>query len=334
MDVIACHQAGMAEVVATSGTALTDEQITLLKRYSPNLRMAFDADAAGQAAAKRGIDLALQAGMSIRVIQIPDGAGKDPDECIKKNKDTWFAAVDAAQDIMEWYLERAFRDRSLHEAKDRQKIVDDVLPEIGRIPFAVEQDFWLRELAGRVGVDVAILREDMKRFRHDKKSTSTTSHAPAPDNRPLSATSAPALTRVGMMVERLIGLVVRFPVLFEKGGFDRLPTQAIMVSTYAPLYEQWKVLYTTNTPFTSILHDTVREHIGEQGLSILLMKAELDFSDFKEKEAREEYLHLTARITDEWKKERRKALQFEIERLERSGNTADLARAMAEFQSL
>ena len=78
MDVIACHQAGMTNVVATSGTALTEHQIELLKRYTTNLAMAFDADAAGQNAAKRGIDLAREAGMAVKVIRIPDGAGKDP----------------------------------------------------------------------------------------------------------------------------------------------------------------------------------------------------------------------------------------------------------------
>ena len=85
MDVIACHQAGMTNVVATSGTALTEEQIALLKRYSNNLAIAFDADAAGINAARRGIEIALAAGMNIRIIRIPDGAGKDPDECIKKD---------------------------------------------------------------------------------------------------------------------------------------------------------------------------------------------------------------------------------------------------------
>ena len=73
MDVVACHQAGMKNVVASSGTALTFEQIKLLKRYSNNIAIAFDADAAGQNAAKRGIDLALEQGMNIKIIQIPAG---------------------------------------------------------------------------------------------------------------------------------------------------------------------------------------------------------------------------------------------------------------------
>ena len=78
MDVIACHQAGMKYVVATSGTALTEHHVQLLKRYAPDLYLAFDSDSAGERAAKRGIELALEAGMHVKIIQIPEGAGQNP----------------------------------------------------------------------------------------------------------------------------------------------------------------------------------------------------------------------------------------------------------------
>ena len=137
MDVIACHQARMKNVVAASGTALTDHQVQLLKRYSSNINMAFDADAAGQAAAKRGIDIALQEGMSIKVIRIPEGAGKDADECLKKNPAVWFQSVKDASDIMDWYFERAFGGRNTDNPKEKQQIANELLPEIARIPYAV-----------------------------------------------------------------------------------------------------------------------------------------------------------------------------------------------------
>src|SRR3989339_70222 len=79
MDVVACHQAGMKNVVASSGTALTLEQIKLLKRYSSNIAMAFDGDSAGVAAAKRGVNIALGEGLNVKTIRIPEGKGKDPD---------------------------------------------------------------------------------------------------------------------------------------------------------------------------------------------------------------------------------------------------------------
>ena len=89
MDVIASHQAGVKNVIASSGTALTVDQIKLLKRYTENIALSFDLDQAGELAAKRGIENALREGMNIKVIQIPEGFGKDPDDCIRKDPEAW-----------------------------------------------------------------------------------------------------------------------------------------------------------------------------------------------------------------------------------------------------
>ena len=161
-DVITSHQAGMKNVVASSGTALTEHQIKLLKRYSNNINMAFDADEAGVKAAKRGIDLALQAGMNVRVIQIPEGAGKDPDEVLKNNKQVWFDAVKNAKAVMDWYFNRAFANKDLGDPRQKQEISSTLLSEIKNIPYAVERDHWLQLLAQKLSVDVAVLREDLK----------------------------------------------------------------------------------------------------------------------------------------------------------------------------
>ncbi len=181
MDVIACHQAGMNNVVATSGTAMTDEQVKLLKRYSNNLKIAFDADTAGQTAAKRGVDIARAEGMSVKVIRLPEGAGKDADECLKNNPDVWFKAVQDAEDIMVWYFHKAFAGKDIRQPRVQQEVADILLQEINRIPYGVERDYWLRELGGQLGVDASVLRDDIKRFREQTKSgKSNTEKSPSP----------------------------------------------------------------------------------------------------------------------------------------------------------
>ena len=117
MDVISAHQEGMENVVASSGTALTENHIALLKRYSTNLRVAFDGDSAGQQATKRGIDMARAQGFHVRIITIPEGKGKDPDDCIRENPDIWVECVENAKDIMEWYVDKAFATPSLIASK-------------------------------------------------------------------------------------------------------------------------------------------------------------------------------------------------------------------------
>src|SRR3989339_1055353 len=157
MDVIACHQAGMKNVVASSGTALTEEQVHLLKRYSNNLNMAFDMDEAGQNAARRGITVALKDGFGVKVIRLPKDAGKDPDECLKKHPQIWFDAVEKAQEVMEWYFEKSFTNRDLNNHKNKQVIANELLSEIALIQYAVERDHWLKELGSQLAVEVSVL---------------------------------------------------------------------------------------------------------------------------------------------------------------------------------
>ena len=104
MDVIGCYQAGIINVVATSGTALTVEQLKLLKRYTKELRLAFDADLAGQSAAERGIDLALEAELEVKIISLP--TGEDPDTWARKQPAKFKELIDAAQPIGDYTLSR------------------------------------------------------------------------------------------------------------------------------------------------------------------------------------------------------------------------------------
>ena len=165
MDVIACHQAGQMNVVASSGTALTLEQIKLLKRFTNNLYLAFDSDAAGQNAAERGISLALEEGMQIRVITLPPEAGKDPDECLKKNPDIWFKAVDSAQLFMEYFFQKNLAGKNLTDPTVRSQVANILLNQIAKLPDVIEQDFWLKKLTGVLDVDITLLRERLSDLR-------------------------------------------------------------------------------------------------------------------------------------------------------------------------
>src|SRR3989344_8997434 len=90
----------MADAGAVSGTALTEEQIKLIKRFTNNVMIAFDADAAGLNANLRGVDLAWQAGLNVKVINL--SGGKDPDELIKENPDKWKESVKKSQNFMDY----------------------------------------------------------------------------------------------------------------------------------------------------------------------------------------------------------------------------------------
>ncbi|MBP9695257.1 MAG: DNA primase [Candidatus Magasanikbacteria bacterium] len=333
MDVIACHQAGMKNVVATSGTAMTEEQVQLLKRYSNNIAIAFDADAAGQNAAKRGIEIALSAGLGIKIITIPDGAGKDADECLKKNPEVWFSAVQNAEDIMNWYFVKAFAGKDVSNPKHKQQIVDILLPDIGRIPYAVERDYWLRELGGRLNVDVSVLKEDMVRLKANFKF-----QAPNPKQISNDQTQKERpKTRLDILTERLLILLLRYPKILEIRNlkFDIPFEAALSTPAYSPLYEMIKKRYTSSISWTidDLRHESSSSEVIAQ-IDTLQMQGDLLFGDIKESDAKEELELITQEIKKEWKHKRLQDLQRALVEAEREHDLDRLAELHKEFENL
>lgn len=335
MDVIACHQAGMTNVVATSGTALTEFQIGLLKRYAQTLLIAFDGDAAGQQAAERGIDLARSAGLAVKVIRLAPEAGKDPDEALKKNPQAWWDAVKNASDIMEWYLQRGL-DTNLADPRAKQAAINYVLQKIVLIPFAVERDHWVRELAGRTGEDMAILRENIKEL---KNATAAPAKAKVVAVEP-EGPKPVVLTRAAQLAERWLVLALRFPTLFAAYWQKPDPAlQAAALSTprLAPLYEAAQNQYTATTSVSSAslreaLYD---ETVGAENLvDVLLMRGELDFFGLQEADARQELANIQHALHADWLKIRRSELVTALTAAERANDSAAIQRLLGELQSL
>jgi len=353
MDVIACHQAGMTNVVATSGTALTSEQIKLLKRYSNNIALAFDADEAGVKAGKRGSTLAsLQTvvesssdlpgsllksneimviqGMNVKIIQIPEGSGKDPDECIKKDKDVWFKAVENAQDIMKWYFEKTFKNKDIDNPKEKQIIGNILLKEIGNIPYAIERDFWLQELSNRLKVNVSTLREDLNRIKNEEKKT--------PELREKEKSKKPEVslppTRLESLIERFLALYLRFPEKVK--NISNLFSIDLSLSTgkYSALYEKLKAVYNGDNNDISHVREYFNTENQENIVDVLLMQGEKDFLDFGDKEAIKDLQDLSKIIRQEWLKIERTRLQNEISLAESSGDNSKVDELMSQFQKL
>jgi len=331
MDVIACHQSAMTNVVATSGTALTEHQIKLLKRYSNNLKMAFDADNAGEKAARRGIELAMAQGMNVKIIQIPEGAGKDPDECLKNNKEVWFEAVDKARDVMDWYFERSFAHKNLDNPKDKQSIASELLEKIQQIPYAVERDHWLQELGHKLGVDVSVLRDDLSRIKSEEKKSPEIRNKQELVQK--TAVVLP-LTRLESLIERFLALYLRFS---EQGkNLPNLFSIDLSLSTgkYSALYEKLKNMYNEgNNDITHVRHDFSTEN-QENIVDVLLMQGEKDFLNFGDKETKEDLQTLSKTIRDEWLREERKRIQNEIAMAEANGDNIKIDELMRQFQKL
>lgn len=157
MDAIASHAAGVANVVAVSGTALTAEHTRLLRRYTDTVALCFDEDAAGQTASRRGIDLLLQEGFAIEIVRLPDGV-KDPDECIQKDARLWQDAVQHRTLFFDALFARA-ATRDLSNIKEKKAIAKDLLSLLAKVPDAVERGHYIKKLAGLLQVEEQFLYE-------------------------------------------------------------------------------------------------------------------------------------------------------------------------------
>ena len=161
-DVMAAHQAGFENVVASLGTALTAGQVEIANRYADAVALAYDVDVAGEAATQRGLVEELQGVVSkVRVIRIP--AGKDPDEYIRTDPDGWRAAVASAEELLPYFMERAATDVDLRQAQGRSAYTRRMLDLLRRIPDRVEQDSYIPQLSRLSGIDERILRDDLSR---------------------------------------------------------------------------------------------------------------------------------------------------------------------------
>jgi len=155
MDVIASHQAGVENVVASSGTALTEWQLKIIKRLASQLVLAFDMDTAGMEAAKKGIDLALKLGYNIKVVT--GLQGKDAAEAVKTDPQIWQKAVNEATDVMSFYFNLAFKDCDLKNIENKKRIAAKLLPVISRISNGIERSHYLHKLSDKLDVDERVL---------------------------------------------------------------------------------------------------------------------------------------------------------------------------------
>jgi DNA primase len=168
LDVVASHQAGIKQVVASAGTALTTYHLKALQRFTGDIRLAFDDDRAGQEAAERTIPLAQSLGLELGFVKIP--SGKDPDELIKQDVKLWEKTVSSPQYMIDWLLERIASQVDLKTAPGKRAFTTSVLDIIRKISDSVEQEHYIRIVADMAGSSVDSINK--------KFNTAPTSQAP------------------------------------------------------------------------------------------------------------------------------------------------------------
>jgi DNA primase len=166
LDVIASHQAGVRQVVATAGTALTEQQLKVLSRFTGDIRLSFDADRAGLSATERAIPIASKVGVNLSVIAIP--SGKDPDELIKQDPNIWKRTIEQPKYALDWLIERYEQLLDTKSAEGKRKFSDVLLPVVRRLQDSVEQDHYLQLIASKIGVSQEALTSKFSKTASDE----------------------------------------------------------------------------------------------------------------------------------------------------------------------
>ncbi len=227
-DVIALHQAGFENVVSPMGTALSEDQVRLLKRYTRRILLALDADTAGQKAVLRGVEVARQAmdhqaeitfdphhlmhfenrlQADLRVVVLPEGY--DPDDLVSEDVSAWSRLLETARPVVIYVMETLAEGRDLNDPKVKSEIAAQVLPLIQEVANPVERDTYRQALARLLRVDERLFLSPvtvMGRRRRGETATAT-SAKPAPPLLP---------RRLGLMESYTLAILVQQPLLLYR----------------------------------------------------------------------------------------------------------------------
>ena len=161
-DVLSMHQAGIENVVASSGTALTPDQIRMIKRFTPNITIIYDGDAAGIKASLRGIDLVLEEGMNVKVLLLPDG--DDPDSFAKKMGAAGFAGYirENETDFIQFKTRLLLKDAE-NDPIAKAKLITDVIRSVSVIPDPVTRSVYIKECSKLLEVNEELLYSEVQK---------------------------------------------------------------------------------------------------------------------------------------------------------------------------
>jgi DNA primase len=171
-DVLSMHQAGIENVVASSGTALTSDQIRLIKRFTPNITVLYDGDQAGLNASLRGIDLILEEGMNVKILNFPEG--EDPDSWSKKtNSETFVRYIQENELDFVLFKTRLLSEEAKNDPVRKAGMIGDIMRSVARIPDRITRMVYIRECAAILNVEENILfseSDDIRRKEAEKRN--------------------------------------------------------------------------------------------------------------------------------------------------------------------
>jgi DNA primase len=208
MDMIISYQAGVKNIVASKGTALTENQLDLLKKYTDTLSLCFDTDLAGDAASRRGIELADQKGFNLKVIEVK--GSKDPADTILKDPKDWEESVKEAEPIYDYYLKSVAKRYNPKTAQGKKDIMGELIPILNKITDPMVKEHYVQKLASLLLVKDELVRDELKKVNQPYRP-SALSLKPKEASLTKEKNGIPAPDRRQKLEEYLTALMLHVP---------------------------------------------------------------------------------------------------------------------------
>ncbi|MFA4814949.1 MAG: DNA primase [Candidatus Gracilibacteria bacterium] len=228
-DVIASDQAGVENTVATCGTAFTEEQLKLIRRYTKKIAFAFDSDSAGKAALLRSVQMAQPMGFELFVIQIPQG--KDAADSVKEDPKLWSTAVENKKPYLDHFLEEGKGLYNLQTAQGKRDFTDYFVEVLQGAQHPVELDHYLKELSKLVGSPTRMLYDYLNQMKSQR--THSRLKEPKPESTKLS--------KKDRLVREFISLLLAYPKPFFESwksleNFEHFEQLALATNLIEPMH--------------------------------------------------------------------------------------------------
>ncbi len=269
-DVLSMHQAGIENVVASSGTALTSEQIRLIKRFTPNITIIYDGDAAGIKASLRGIDLVLEEGMNVKVLLLPDG--EDPDSFAKKKGASGFREyIDINETDFIQFKTRLLLKDAEKDPVAKARLISEVIRSVAVIPDTITRSVYIKECSKLLEVNEEILYTEVRKQKFKQNEEFRKKEMRGQREQTFSPPTSPPQTQqiklktTGFPVEELEFL--RFllkhcnTVIFEEEGENPNEIVEVKVSEYMIEELENDDLIPENPLFQKIFYE-VKDNLG------------------------------------------------------------------------
>jgi DNA primase len=342
LDVIALHQAGYENVISPMGTALTEEQLRLLKRFTRNIVLALDPDTAGQKAILRGLEAARQAmdregelgfdarGLlrnearlqaDLRVASLPDNL--DPDEIVRRDREEWQHLIQAAQPIIEHVMHALAQGRNLNDRKVASEISAQVLPLIQDLPRPEEREFYKQKLARFLKIDERAFIGTQAPAVGQRRSRSKPDQEPNVSAKPREAPAAIGPRR--RVEAQILAWLFRKPELLYR--VDRLLQEHGLATLSADDFE-----YTDDQVLFGLMRQAVEQDDSEQQAFVLQalpeslralareLLAMTESMDVLDEKLLEELLRAIKRVREQAASEKRTQYRFLLEEAEEKGD--------------